>query len=65
MVNNKLLIFDFDDTLVDTSDVYYRARKCFIQVLVKNGIDADIAVKTFEEVDSSNITKFGFSPNRY
>ncbi len=65
MVNNKLIIFDFDDTLVDTSDVYYRARKCFLKVLVKNGIDADIAVKTFEEVDSSNINIFGFSPDRY
>ncbi len=65
MVRDKLLIFDFDDTLVDTSDVYYRARKCFLKVLKENGIDPDEGVKMFEEVDSSHIKRFGFSPDRY
>lgn len=65
MAKDQLLIFDFDDTLVDTSDVYYRARKCFLQILKENSIDTDTAVKIFEEVDSSNIKLFGFSPDRY
>jgi len=65
MKNDELLIFDLDDTLVDTSEVYYRARRRFLEVLGKNEIDTDMAVKMFEEIDSSHIERFGFSPERY
>jgi len=60
-----LLIFDLDDTLIDTSDVYCRARTCFLEVLRQVGIAPDLALKTFEEIESSHILEYGFAPERY
>lgn len=59
------MIFDLDDTLVDTSDVYYRARTCFLDVLRRVGIAPNLALKRFEEIESSHIAEYGFAPERY
>jgi putative hydrolase of the HAD superfamily len=61
----QLLIFDLDDTLLDTSDLYWRARSAFIETISKEGFDKLIAVDEFEKIDTENIKKLGFSPHRY
>lgn len=65
MSHNELLIFDLDDTLIDTSDVYWRARSAFVEKVVREGIDEKIVIKEFEKVDSINMKKYGFDPTRY
>lgn len=65
MNHNQLIIFDLDDTLVDTSDVYWRARKNFVEVLQAEQFEPEIVIEVFEEVDSLNMEKLGFAPHRY
>lgn len=65
MHHNQLIIFDLDDTLVDTSDVYWRARKSFVEVLQAEQFNSEMVIDIFEEVDSLNMEKLGFSPHRY
>ena len=64
-ITQKILIYDLDDTLVDTSDVYYSARKEFLQILTKQGIPYDQGKDTFEKIDTDNIATFGHDPKRY
>jgi putative hydrolase of the HAD superfamily len=63
----KLLIFDLDDTLIDTSDIYWQAKKQFINTILSNSKDlSETAIdNAFEEIDSQNLVKFGYSPERY
>ncbi len=65
MIERKLIVFDLDDTLLDTSDLYWRARSAFVKKLVEQGIDERILIKEFEKIDSINMKTFGFSPKRY
>jgi len=66
MNREQLIIFDLDDTLVDTSDLYWRARTAFVNLigpLVR--ADPDQIVNTFEDIDSIHIKEDGFIPTRY
>lgn len=65
MTYKELLIFDLDDTLIDTSDIYWRARSAFVEKIIEKGLDEDKVVKEFERIDSINIKKYGFDPTRY
>ena len=65
MNHNQLIIFDLDDTLVETSDVYWRARKSFVEVLQTEQFNSEMVIDVFEEIDSLNMEKLGFSPRRY
>jgi len=60
-----LVIFDLDDTLIDTSHVYYMARKSFLDVLAEAGVDPGESLEVFEDIDSENTLRFGFVPERY
>lgn len=60
-----LLIIDLDDTLVDTSHVYWLSRSKFVDALTAHGIDPIEAVELFEEQDALNLQDMGFSPERY
>lgn len=60
-----MLIFDLDDTLLDTSDLYWRARSAFVEKVSQEGFDRLIVIDEFEKVDTKNIQKWGFSPHRY
>lgn len=59
------MILDLDDTLVDTSDVYYRARQRFARVMACVGFDPREAVREFERIDTDRITECGIGPERY
>jgi putative hydrolase of the HAD superfamily len=65
MSYDQLIIFDLDDTLVDTSDVYWRARTLFVKELARTGWNPDEITELFEEIDAGNIKSFGFAPDRY
>ncbi len=64
-MKTELIIFDLDDTLLDTSDVYWRARSKFANELSKYGLDSETIVKMFEEIDTLNMKHLGYSPYRY
>ncbi len=61
----NLIIFDLDDTLLDTSDLYWRARSLFVEKVTKEGFDEKLIIDLFEKIDTENIKKLGFSPHRY
>ena len=63
--SRNCIVFDLDDTLIDTSDVYWRARTRYIHAIVDAGVDAEEALEQFERVDAELINKIGFLPNRY
>ncbi|MFI5160726.1 MAG: HAD family hydrolase [Sphingobacteriales bacterium] len=64
--NRRLIIFDLDDTLVNTSDVYWVAKSSFIDVILKNTqLSTSYIDNLFEEIDTENLLKFGHSPKRY
>lgn len=61
----QLIIFDLDDTLIDTSDVYWRARSRFVDTMLRQGYDPAETVELFEEIDGVHMRQLGFSPHRY
>lgn len=65
MSKQQLLVFDLDDTLLDTSEVYWQARSAFVKKLMKDGMNEEQIIEEFEKIDSINIKKFGFDPTRY
>lgn len=62
---NKLAIFDLDDTLIDTSHVYWLSRSKFVEVLVLQGFDEADVLAMFEKNDTLHIAEYGFVPERY
>jgi putative hydrolase of the HAD superfamily len=65
MNDKQTIVFDLDDTLIDTSHVYWTARKAFIDVMVAQGLDGRSILEVFEKIDEKNIKTFGFHPTRY
>lgn len=61
----KLVIFDLDDTLIDTSQVFHESRSGFATIMEERGIPSDVAIEVFEEIDGENFAKYGVSPMRY
>jgi len=65
MSMNKLAIFDLDDTLIDTSHVYWLSRSRFVDALVLNGFNGADVLALFEKNDTLHIAEYGFIPERY
>jgi putative hydrolase of the HAD superfamily len=65
MSERKLLIFDLDDTLVDTSHIYWLARSQFLKVMERIGFPQKVVMERFENMDGSLMKKFGHKPERY
>jgi putative hydrolase of the HAD superfamily len=62
----QLIIFDLDDTLLDTSNVYWSTRKIFADKTSKElGIQEKDLVEEFERIDGCQMDKLNFSPYRY
>jgi putative hydrolase of the HAD superfamily len=59
------VILDLDDTLVDTSDVYYKAREKFLELMVSSGFPRAQTLETFERIETRNIRRLGILPTRY
>ena len=66
MIPDLLIVFDLDDTLVDTSDVYWRARSAFVELISSTtGMGNDTIIDAFERIDSEFILTSGFASGRY
>jgi putative hydrolase of the HAD superfamily len=59
------VILDLDDTLVDTSDVYYMARETFLEQMVSLRFPRIQVLETFERIETKNINQLGIFPERY
>lgn len=67
MLNKKqTIIFDLDDTLVDTSHLYWTVKKSIIdKVSSKVNISLSEVDKTFENIEHKNTDTHGHIPERY
>jgi putative hydrolase of the HAD superfamily len=63
--SQPLLVVDLDDTLLDTSHVYWLSRSKFVEALVARGVENSRAIDLFEHQDAQNMLKMGFDPSRY
>lgn len=67
-MNNDVLttvIFDADDTLWDTQPLYESSKEQFFQVMQRAGFPIQEVLARFEEVDHANVSKLGFSKERF
>ena len=60
----EAVIFDLDDTLIDTSRVFFEARESFIAAMVGCGYAERLARHTFEATDERNLARFGYISER-
>ncbi|MFZ5591006.1 MAG: hypothetical protein ACOY81_04260 [Bacillota bacterium] len=59
MSKNYIIIFDFDDTLVDITVVFEKARHQYVQRMVDLGFPRDQVLDLLDRFDIENIKKFG------
>lgn len=59
------IIFDLDDTLIDTSHVYWDARNAFTHLFTDRGITESEVIEIFEKIDEQKMRIYGLSPERY
>lgn len=64
-MKSRTVIVDLDDTLIDTSDVFWRARKCFVNLFHYSSLNDKTIIERFEKIDSENLSNYGHSPYRY
>lgn len=64
MGDSQMIIFDLDDTLLDTSHQYYSCRRDFVDLLSKH-VNRQYLVELFERKDAENLDQFGYAPWRY
>lgn len=65
MNNKQHIIFDLDDTLIDTSHVYWDARNGFAKLFCHHNIPEQEIIDIFEKIDEENMRVYGLSPERY
>ncbi|MDD4363087.1 MAG: HAD family hydrolase, partial [Atribacterota bacterium] len=59
------IIFDLDDTLIKTSDLYHQARKKLFSLISEMGFPMEDVVNKLDEIDIQHIKEKGFSKERY
>jgi putative hydrolase of the HAD superfamily len=62
--SQSAIVFDLDDTLIDTSRVFYSIRERFIELLQKLSFSRDAVLQTFDRIDENNIKRFGYISER-
>lgn len=66
MAKSGLIVFDLDDTLLNTSNVYWLARKLFVEKLSEElQINEDKLIEEFEKIDHLQMQQLKHSPYRY
>ncbi len=58
------IVFDLDDTLIDTSRVFYSIREKFIELLQELSFSRAVVLQTFDRIDEININRFGYISER-
>jgi putative hydrolase of the HAD superfamily len=59
------IIFDLDDTLIDTSHIYWSARNAFTNLFDHEVIPEPEIIEVFEKIDENNMALYGLLPERY
>ena len=59
-----LLIFDLDDTLIDTSRGFYDLREAFVVLLVEKGMSEERVRETLSKIEEVNIERYGYVSER-
>lgn len=65
MKSKEHIIFDLDDTLIDTSHTFWEARTRFANLFSSYSISKSEVVEIFESVDAANMNTYGLKPQRY
>ena len=61
----KTIIFDLDDTLIKTSQLYNQAREEFSSLMQELGFNGEESLIKLDEVDINYIKEYGFVKERY
>lgn len=62
----KFIIFDLDDTLLDTSDLYWSVKDDMLNLFCElTGKDKKTLDREFEDIEHENMKTYGYDPNRY
>ena len=64
-VKIKTIIFDLDDTLIKTSQLYNQAREEFSSIMEKIGFNREESLIKLDEIDINHIKYYGFVKERY
>jgi putative hydrolase of the HAD superfamily len=59
------IVFDGDDTLWETQELYEVSKRRFYDLLAELGIDRSASAATLGEIDVANVALLGFSPERF
>jgi putative hydrolase of the HAD superfamily len=62
--STRVVIFDLDDTLIDTSRVFYDIRESFIAYMVARTFDESRVRALLDRVEADNLLKFGYISER-
>lgn len=64
-LTKPVIIFDGDDTLWHTQPLYERAKDKFFDLMASQGFSKEIAAGLLAEIDTKNVSKLGFSRERF
>lgn len=65
MTKSKWVIFDMDNTLIDTEPLYTNASKRFGDLMASLKFDRDVVMKKQDEIDAGLFEEFGYSTDRF
>lgn len=60
----QVIVFDLDDTLVDTSRIFFDARESFIALVKQEGYAESTARDLFNHIDHRNLHRLGYVSER-
>ena len=60
----EVLIFDLDDTLVDTSAIFYAARESFVAFMREKRAPESLTREILSDVEDRNLARFGYVSER-
>lgn len=61
----QVIVFDLDDTLILTQELYDAAKRRFATLMELEGFDGDVAIQELDEIDKENVRLLGFSRQRF
>ena len=64
VMTTRAIIFDLDDTLIDTSSIFHELRVEFLSLMVEEGFDQDKILPAYEVMDAKNLKRFGYASER-
>lgn len=64
-MKSKWIIFDMDNTFIDTEPLYTNASARFGDLMTSLGFDRDTVMKKQDEIDAGLFEEFGYSTDRF